>query len=179
MGVDARFQAMDHETLLARARETLRASFGYADFRPGQDEAVSAVLAGRDAVVILPTGGGKSMCFQVPALMLPGITVVVSPLISLMKDQVDGLTARGLPAALKATLAQGRAALDAGRLDEARRRADAVLRERPDAVQAHILRALVHCAAQDLGNVQASLRNIPKRQQAVVVRACRRAGIDL
>lgn len=102
---------MDQETLLARARETLRASFGYDDFRPGQAQAVSAVLEGRDAVVILPTGGGKSVCYQVPALMLPGITVVVSPLISLMKDQVDALAARNLPATfINSTLTQREAA---------------------------------------------------------------------
>src|ERR1044072_2398282 len=87
------------ELSLDAARATLRASFGYDDFRPGQATAVASVLAGRDTMVILPTGGGKSLCFQVPALMLPGLTVVVSPLISLMKDQVDALTARGLPAA--------------------------------------------------------------------------------
>ncbi len=81
------------------ARATLRTSFGYDDFRPGQALAVDAVLAGRDTLVILPTGGGKSLCFQVPALLLPGLTVVVSPLISLMKDQVDALAAKGLPAA--------------------------------------------------------------------------------
>ena len=77
----------------------LRASFGYPDFRPGQTAAVESILGGRDTMVVLPTGGGKSVCFQVPALMLPGLTVVVSPLISLMKDQVDSLTSRGLPAA--------------------------------------------------------------------------------
>jgi ATP-dependent DNA helicase RecQ len=81
------------------ARAVLHASFGYERFRPGQELAVGAVLAGRDAVVIMPTGGGKSLCYQVPALVLGGLTVVVSPLISLMKDQVDALTARGLPAA--------------------------------------------------------------------------------
>lgn len=81
------------------ARRVLRDAFGYDQFRPGQEAAVSAVLGGRDTVVVLPTGGGKSLCFQVPAMMLPGLTVVLSPLISLMKDQVDGLTARGLPAA--------------------------------------------------------------------------------
>jgi len=80
------------------AREVLRARFGYPEFRPGQEQAVKAVLARRDTLVILPTGGGKSLCFQVPALMLPGLTVVISPLISLMKDQVDALTARDLPA---------------------------------------------------------------------------------
>ena len=81
------------------ARRVLKSAFGYDAFRPGQEAAVSAVLEGRDTVVVLPTGGGKSLCFQVPALVLPGLTVVVSPLISLMKDQVDALTARGLPAA--------------------------------------------------------------------------------
>lgn len=88
-----------HAPTLDDARAVLHASFGYASFRPGQERAVEAVLAGRDAVIIMPTGGGKSLCYQVPALVLPGLTVVVSPLISLMKDQVDALTARGLPAA--------------------------------------------------------------------------------
>ncbi len=81
------------------ARAILKSAFGYDEFRPGQEAAVSAILAGRDTLVVLPTGGGKSLCFQVPALLLPGLTVVVSPLISLMKDQVDALTAKGLPAA--------------------------------------------------------------------------------
>ena len=83
---------------LDAARELLRARFGFPDFRPGQERAVTSVLSGRDTLVVLPTGGGKSVCYQVPALLLPGITVVVSPLISLMKDQVDALTARGIPA---------------------------------------------------------------------------------
>ena len=84
---------------LQDARNLLKSAFGYEDFRPGQEAAVSAILSGRDTVVVLPTGGGKSLCFQVPALLMPGLTVVVSPLISLMKDQVDALTAKGLPAA--------------------------------------------------------------------------------
>jgi len=84
---------------LQDARDLLKSAFGYEDFRPGQEAAVSAILSGRDTVVVLPTGGGKSLCFQVPALLMPGLTVVVSPLISLMKDQVDALTAKGLPAA--------------------------------------------------------------------------------
>ncbi|MDH5235497.1 MAG: RecQ family ATP-dependent DNA helicase, partial [Gemmatimonadota bacterium] len=83
---------------LGEARALLRTRFGYPDFRPGQTEAVSAVLSGRDTLVVLPTGGGKSLCYQVPALLLDGLTVVISPLISLMKDQVDALEARGLPA---------------------------------------------------------------------------------
>src|SRR4051812_11189277 len=83
---------------LEEARVVLRARFGFPEFRPGQERAVTNVLAGRDTLVVLPTGGGKSLCYQVPALLLPNLTVVVSPLISLMKDQVDALSARGIPA---------------------------------------------------------------------------------
>jgi ATP-dependent DNA helicase RecQ len=80
-------------------RQILRAYWGYGEFRPLQAEAMRAVVDGRDSVVILPTGGGKSLCFQAPALHLPGLAVVVSPLISLMKDQVDALADCGVPAA--------------------------------------------------------------------------------
>lgn len=76
----------------------LKKYFGYETFRPQQREIVTEVLAGRDVFALLPTGGGKSLCFQLPALLLPGLTVVISPLIALMKDQVDGLTASGIPA---------------------------------------------------------------------------------
>ncbi len=88
----------DTSLTLDAAREMLSARFGYPAFRPGQERAVESVLQGRDTLVVLPTGGGKSLCFQVPALMLPGLTVVLSPLISLMKDQVDALLQRGIPA---------------------------------------------------------------------------------
>jgi ATP-dependent DNA helicase RecQ len=81
------------------ARAALKTAFGYDQFRAGQEMAIESVLAGNDTLVVLPTGGGKSVCYQIPALVLPGITVVVSPLISLMKDQVDALEARNLPAA--------------------------------------------------------------------------------
>lgn len=102
---------------LDEARAVLRARFGFDDFRPGQERAVAAVLAGRDTLVVLPTGGGKSVCYQVPAMLLPGITVVVSPLISLMKDQVDALTARGIPATfVNSTLSQGEVAERMGRV---------------------------------------------------------------
>src|SRR3954470_19305797 len=89
---------MTSQHTLEDARAALREHFGYPAFRPGQESAVESVLAGRDTLVVLPTGGGKSLCYQVPALMLPKLTVVISPLISLMKDQVDALAARGLPA---------------------------------------------------------------------------------
>jgi len=93
---------------IEQARAFLRDRFGHAEFRPGQQRAVESVLAGRDTLVILPTGGGKSLCYQVPALLLDGLTVVLSPLISLMKDQVDALEAKGIPAAfINSTLSAG------------------------------------------------------------------------
>ena len=81
-------------------RDVMARHWGYTDFRPLQREAMEAVINGRDSVVVLPTGGGKSLCFQVPALVRPGLAVVVSPLISLMKDQVDTLIGNGVPAAV-------------------------------------------------------------------------------
>src|SRR5580658_1049231 len=87
-------------------RAILQKYWGYDSFRPLQAEAMRAVVAGRDSVVVLPTGGGKSLCFQAPALQMPGLAVVVSPLISLMKDQVDTLIDCGVPAAcVNSTLA--------------------------------------------------------------------------
>ena len=80
------------------ALAALEKFFGFEAFREGQGEVVESILAGHDTVVVMPTGGGKSLCFQLPALMRDGVTVVVSPLIALMKDQVDALHARGLPA---------------------------------------------------------------------------------
>ncbi len=80
-------------------RTALKTYWGYADFRPLQAEAMRNVTEGRDSVVVLPTGGGKSLCFQAPAMVMPGLAVVVSPLISLMKDQVDALVDCGIPAA--------------------------------------------------------------------------------
>jgi ATP-dependent DNA helicase RecQ len=87
-------------------RAILRKYWGYDEFRPLQAEAMRAVVGNRDSVVVLPTGGGKSLCFQAPALAMPGLAVVVSPLISLMKDQVDSLTDNGVAAAcVNSTLA--------------------------------------------------------------------------
>ncbi|KKU47970.1 hypothetical protein A3H10_04330 [Candidatus Uhrbacteria bacterium RIFCSPLOWO2_12_FULL_46_10] len=84
---------------LLKAKIHLEESFGHVEYRAGQEEAIAAILDGRDALIVMPTGAGKSLCYQLPALCLPGVTIVVSPLIALMKDQVDDLNGRGLPAA--------------------------------------------------------------------------------
>ena len=79
--------------------EQLRGHFGYAAFLPGQRRVVELLLQGRSAAAVFPTGGGKSLCYQLPALLLPGLTLVVSPLLSLMKDQLEFLRSRNIPAA--------------------------------------------------------------------------------
>ena len=83
----------------ADPRDVLARHFGYSAFRPGQEELVRAALQGRDALGVLPTGGGKSVCYQVPALVMGGLTLVVTPLVSLMEDQVGRAAAVGLRAA--------------------------------------------------------------------------------
>ena len=91
--------------------ETLKQHFGYNSFREGQEVLINSILAGKDALGIMPTGAGKSMCFQIPALMFDGVTIVISPLISLMKDQVNALTQSGIPAAfINSSLTEGQIA---------------------------------------------------------------------
>lgn len=92
----AQAEVLNQESL---ARQVLQETFGYQQFRPGQQTVINTVLEGRDCLVVMPTGGGKSLCYQIPALVKEGLTVVVSPLISLMKDQVDQLLANGVAAA--------------------------------------------------------------------------------
>src|SRR5262245_59310112 len=81
------------------AQQILQKKFGLDRFRDGQAEVIRHLLAGRSAAAVFPTGGGKSMCYQLPALMLPGTTLVISPLIALMKDQIDRLRTQGISAA--------------------------------------------------------------------------------
>lgn len=102
------------EQIMLTKQEALQHYFGYQEFREGQEEVVDAILSGRDTLGIMPTGGGKSLCFQLPALLMPGITLVISPLISLMKDQVTFLTQNGIRGAYlnsSLTYRQYRAAL--------------------------------------------------------------------
>ena len=82
------------------AQEALEQFFGFREFREPQGEVIAEMLSGRDVFVVMPTGGGKSLCYQLPAMLLGGVTIVVSPLIALMKDQVDGLQERGIAATL-------------------------------------------------------------------------------
>lgn len=98
--LETMMQAVDSaDSVDPRALEALNRYFGYDSFRPGQSGIVSAILAGRDVLGVMPTGAGKSICYQIPAAILPGVAIVISPLISLMRDQVDALNDVGLPAA--------------------------------------------------------------------------------
>ena len=97
------------------ANETLKVYFGYDYFREGQERIINTIMAGRDVLAIMPTGAGKSICYQVSALLLPGITLIISPLISLMQDQVKALNEAGIHAAFinsSLSAAQIRAVID-------------------------------------------------------------------
>ena len=133
------------------ARRVLSRYFGYPSFRPAQEPVVASLLAGRDTVAVMPTGAGKSICFQVPALLLNSVTVVISPLISLMKDQADALLGQGVPATFI------NSSLDPA---EADRRIDALIRGEA---------RLVYVAPERLENgwFQSQLSHIPIAMVAV------------
>ena len=84
--------------MIEKAKNILKKYYGYDSFKPGQERLIRSVLRGQDVLGIMPTGAGKSVCYQVPALLLPGITIIISPLISLMQDQVKSLNAAGIHA---------------------------------------------------------------------------------
>jgi ATP-dependent DNA helicase RecQ len=90
----------DSKTLIMTPHQALKRYFGFNGFLEGQEEVISEITSGRDGLVVMPTGGGKSLCFQIPALCFSGVTLVISPLIALMKDQVDALVARGIDATM-------------------------------------------------------------------------------
>ena len=128
--------------------KVIRKVFGHAELRPGQEEVINAVLARRHTLAIMPTGSGKSLCYQVPAMLMPGMTVVVSPLIALMRDQFDKLSALGLKAV------QVNSAIPTGDIRRARarigRRAVEFVFTTPEQLAAADLRALLAGAAVDL-----------------------------
>ena len=133
---------------MPQAREMLRRYFGYADFRTLQVPAVEAVLSRRDAVIVLPTGGGKSICFQVPALCFDRLTVVISPLISLMADQVQALERRGIAATyLNSTLSPDESN---ARIERLRRRDIRLLYVAPERLTVGNTASLLAAAGVDL-----------------------------
>ena len=168
-------------TAMQAARKALSEVFGYDSFRPGQESVVGAILSGKDVMAVMPTGAGKSLCYQIPALVLPGITLVVSPLISLMRDQVTALVHNGVRAAYLNSSLTARQHMLA--LDNARRGVYKIIYVAPErlltesflafAKQAQIAQVVVdeaHCVSQwgqdfrpGYLNIEPFVRELPVR----------------
>ena len=122
MAADSSLARKASSDALDAAREVLRRTFGHADFRGLQADVIGEVLAGRSALAVLPTGGGKSLCYQIPALVRPGLGLVISPLIALMADQVAALQQSGVAAERLDFQHRPSRAADIWRRDRGRRR---------------------------------------------------------
>lgn len=126
----------------ARVRQVMSKYFGYEDFKPGQEEIIENILQGHDTLGVLPTGGGKSLCYQLPALVLPGLTLVISPLIALMKDQVDALDNQGVAASfINSSLTPAEVNI---RLQKARRGKYKLLYVAPERLESEHFTELLH-----------------------------------
>lgn len=126
--------------MLEKALKTLKQYYGYSSFREGQEKIINNILQGQDTLGIMPTGGGKSICFQIPALLVPGLTLVISPLISLMKDQVDTLNSLGIPASfINSSLNQGEVT---GRIRDASMGKYKILYVAPERLESGLFRSI-------------------------------------